>query len=540
MSELSLLGFLDECEREQLHRAQSIQPFGVLLGGTAGDPVIRFVSANLADWTGRAPEDLLGQPLTALLPEFPPPQPDSFPGSPVAGSPPVGPDDWMRPSSERRLYGNLLTGPRGLLDGLLSCNESNWLLELEAALPPAQRHDAYRPVPHRLYRMSYSQDEWEAQCQFLIDELRGLTGFERVMVYRFRPDECGEVIRESLAPGLDPYLGLRYPASDIPRIARTLYLANRHRQIPDIGAAPVPILGQDGALADLSLSDLRAVSPVHLEYLGNMGVTASLSFSLVLFGKLWGLIACHHHSPCCLPLSVRERGAEMARVFTLAIAGYQNNRRLMEVSGSDRDIAHLIESIRRAESLRQDAEELADGRPSSHGPALGRALLSLVGAEGAALIDDQEILTFGVTPTQEQIRAQVVWLHSALGDQIFATDALPDLFQEAADCADRASGLLAVRVGRFDDSGERGERLFLWWRPEQPRTVYWAGDPRKGVQFDPDQQTLSPRSSFERWIETTSGHSEPWSDADLLRAKKFRSLVLRDINAALLRRADPR
>ncbi|MBK5962668.1 histidine kinase [Thiocystis minor] len=523
MSELSLQGFLAECEREQLHRVQAIQPDGVLLGGMVGDPRIRFASANLADWIGHGCAEALGQPLAAILPDVPP-QTDATTAAD---------DTWMQPSTEKRLYRNLFSGPRGSLDGLLSCNEQNWLLELETSLPPSRAHDADRPVPHRLYRMPYTELDWEQQCQYLANELRAATGFERVMIYRFRDDDCGEVISESLADGLSPYLGLRYPASDIPKIARTLYLSNRHRQIADIAAEPVPIQGHEEAIADLTLSDLRAVSPVHLAYLRNMGVTASLSFSLILYGRLWGLIACHHHEPRSLPLPVRERCAEMAQVFTLSIGGYQNNRRLREVNGSDQEIVRLLDALRDAESHRRSA---AFGAPTFNpGPILGRALLSLVAAEGAALVDGNQIVTFGITPTRPEIQAQVEWLRTGLSDQVFSTDALPNLFYPATDYADRASGLLAVRAGRFDHIDKRGERVFLWWRPEQPRTVYWAGDPRKDVCFDEQSQHLSPRSSFERWIETTSGHSEPWSDSDLLRAKKFRSLVLRAINADVLR-----
>lgn len=516
MSELSLPGFLAECEREQLQHVQAIQPDGALLGGIAGDPRIRFASANLSDWIGVTSADAQGQTLAHVLSEFPPPD------APDAAT-------WMQPSGNKRLYRNLSGGPRGSLDGLLSCNERNWLLELERSLSPAYSHDADRPVPHRLYRMPYSEQEWERHCQYLADELRAACGFERVMIYRFRDDHAGEVISESLIDGLSPYLGLRYPASDIPQIARTLYLRNRHRQIPDIHAVPVPLQGD--IAADLTLSDLRAVSPVHLAYLENMGVTASLSFSLTLHGRLWGLIACHHRAPRSLPLPVRERCADMAHAFTLAIAGYQNHCRLMEVNGSDREIAQLLEALRLAESGRQSGATPTDASD----PTLGRALLSLVAAEGAALVDDEQIVTFGIVPSRADIQAQIAWLRSSLRDQVFATDALPDLFAPAAAYADRASGLLAVRAGRFDRAERRDERIFLWWRPEQPRTVYWAGDPYKDVCFDEGKQQLSPRSSFERWIETTSGHSEPWTDSDLLRAKKFRSLVLRTVNASILR-----
>lgn len=516
MSELSRQGFLTECEREQLHHAQAIQPNGALLGGMPGDSRLRFASVNLADWIGYPAEAALGRSLVELLPDFPPPTD-------------IPADAWMHPSTGKRLYPNLCSGPRGSLDGLLSCNGRNWLLELETALPASQQREVCRPVTHRLYRMPYTETDWTGYCQYLADELRVASGFERVMIYRFRDDGCGEVISESLIDGLAPYLGLRYPASDIPQIARQIYLSNRHRQIADIAAVPVPILADQGVLADLTLSDLRAVSPVHLDYLKNMGVTASLSFSLVLKERLWGLIACHHRLPRALPLPVRERCADLAQVFTLAISGYQSTRSLLDIGQSDDAIARLIDALHQTDIRRRRGM----GHAEDTDPMLGEALLAMVGATGAALVEDRSIVSFGITPDRAAIRAQVDWLQRQVSDPIFATHALSLVFPPAAACADRASGLLAVRVGRF---AETNERAFLWWRPEQPQSVYWAGDPRKTNLFDPQRQILSPRSSFERWIETSSSHSEPWSNTDLLCARKFRSLVLHDIYAEILRR----
>lgn len=524
MSELSLQGFLAECEREQLHRVQAIQPFGCLIGGATGDPLIQFVSANVEEWLGQPADALLGRPLTDLLPDFPP----KTELSDVTGAS----DAWMHPSPEKRLYPKLLDGASSPLDGLLSCNQSNWLLELEVSLPKSLEREAYRLVPHRLYRMPYTEHDWTAQCQYLADEMRTATGFERVMIYRFRDDGCGEVISESLVEGLPPYLGLRYPASDIPQIARQLYLSNRHRQIPDIAATNVPILSREGPIADLSLSDLRAVSPVHLEYLKNMGVTASLSFSIILPGQLWGLVACHHSSARDLALPIRERCAEMAQVFTLAIAGYQSTRRLLEVSESDQDIAALLEALRQTHAGRDFAPEMTESE-SFVGPSLGQMLLSLVGAAGATLIEGESIFSFGSAPDSEAIRDIYHWLRDGVNQPVFATDDLSSQYPSAESLKDRASGLLAVRIGQSD---HQDQRAFLWWRAEQPQSVHWAGDPRKSAMFDAQSQTLSPRSSFERWIETTSGHSEPWADADLLRAKKFRSLALRDLNPAVMRR----
>jgi light-regulated signal transduction histidine kinase (bacteriophytochrome) len=532
-------GFLDECEREALHQIGAIQPFGALLGGLVGDQTVRFASANLAEWIGLDANAVLGRPLLALnawtagihaeelTKAFAEPATDAgatadASAGAAAGATPDSP-------AAKQVLASLCCGPSGELDALFSQGRECWLLELQPALPAEQRHQAYKPVPHALYRMPRSPEGWQRLCNYLADELRAASGFDRVMVYRFRSEGSGEVIAESLADDLPPYLGLRYPASDIPQIARNLYLANRHRQIPDATAASVPVLTVDPAASDLTLSDLRAVSPVHVEYLHNMSVTASLSFPVVLNGGLWGLIACHHRTARALPLPVRERCAEMAQVFALGIASHRASQRLVALGASDRDIAQLIYGINGLES---------GARPNFH---LSSELLALTSATGAALTENnpdgtgrEQVLTFGKTPQPTRIRELIAWLRGHTMEPIFATDALPDLFPPAAAYAEIGSGLLAVRATQFT-GGTRRERVFLWWRPEQPEVVHWAGDPRKSAMFDAQNRTLSPRSSFEAWVETTRGHSEPWSDGDLLKAKKFRNLVLRDINAALFR-----
>ena len=523
-------GFIDACEREALHHIGAIQPYGALLGGRVGDATIRCASADLDAWLGLQAADALGKRLHDLLGQV---------GSrtrPDVGAPALaaqlddlgralaGPSPPRRGQADKLVLVDLVAGARGPLDAILSQTAETWLLELEPALPTAQQQHALRPVPHALYRMPHTRREWETHCRLLAEHMQALSGFERVMVYRFLPDGCGEVIAEVAAAGLAPYLGLRYPASDIPQIARQLYLANRHRQIPDVGATSVPVIAESGFAPDLSLSDLRAVSPVHVEYLKNMEVTASLSFSVVLSGELWGLIACHHHEPRPVPLQLRERCADLVQVFALGVSGHQTNLRLAAVSDSDRDIARLAAGIARLE---------AGGDQDFH---VGDALLAMVQADGAVLADSDAGLLgrFGRTPEPQQLIALLQWLADEHPESLYATDALAAEYPPAAAYQRDASGLMAARVGTYRGA-ERVERTFVWLRPEQPQIVYWAGDPRKSTLFDSQSHALSPRSSFAAWLETKTGCADPWSDTALLSAKKFRSLLLRQMNADLLR-----
>jgi light-regulated signal transduction histidine kinase (bacteriophytochrome) len=521
-------GFIEECEREELHHIGAIQPYGALLGGRTGDAAVRCASTDLEAWLGRAPERLLGTPLPALLTELDARLPSTAADRKDAaadlqrfiGKPPPG----GRGHAEKLMLVDLLSGPRGTLDAIISRTAETWLLELEVALPSEQQRQALRPVPHALYRMPHTRKEWDAYCQLLVEQMQGLSGFDRVMVYRFLPDGCGEVIAEAAAPGLAPYRGLRYPASDIPQIARALYLANRHRQIPDVDAPPAPIITETGFTPDLTLSDLRAVSPVHIEYLHNMEVTASLSFSVMLNGELWGLIACHHSTPRHIPLQLRERCADLVQVFSLGVSGYQTTQRLAAVSDSDRDISRLAAGISAFET----------GADSEF--HIGDALLALVQADGAMLAHAGGTghITYGRTPAQAELAALLNWLGAEHPEPVFATDCLSAAYPPASAYQSDASGLLAVRVGTYDGAAQV-DRVFVWFRPEQPQCVYWAGDPRKSTLFDSQSRTLSPRGSFATWLEIKTGHAEPWSDTVLLSAKKFRGLLLRQLNADLLR-----
>jgi light-regulated signal transduction histidine kinase (bacteriophytochrome) len=523
-------GFIEECEREALHRIGAIQPFGAVVGGRIGDASVHCVSTNLAAWLGLPADAALGEDLGTLLARTAghtgaeldaPPHPEQLVELECAVAAP--PPD-RRGHAEKLVLVDLVKGPRGALDAVLSRNRDTWLLELEPALASTQQQEALRPVPHALYRMPYTEREWDAHCLLLAEQMQRLSGFARVMVYRFLPDGCGEVIAEVAEPGLAPYLGLRYPASDIPQIARELYLLNRHRQIPDVSAGPVPIVAAPGFEPDLSLSDLRAVSPVHIEYLHNMEVTASLSFSVVLGGTLWGLIACHHHEPRAVPLQLRERCADLVQVFSLGVSGHATSQRLAAVSDSDRKIARLAAGIAAFETgADQDFH-------------LGDALLGLVQSDGAVLVDSlgAEPITFGHTPTPADLAVLLRWLQQQHPEPLYATDCLAAVHPPAMAYRRAAAGLLAVRVGAYRGA-ERIERTFVWFRPEQPQTVYWAGDPRKSTLFDSQSRTLSPRGSFAAWLETKTGHAEPWSDTVLLSAKKFRGLLLRQVNADLLR-----
>jgi two-component system, chemotaxis family, sensor kinase Cph1 len=491
---------LAACEQERLDLIGAIQPFGVLLGGDAGDARVHLASADAQVWLGVPQGPVPGQALGDLVP--------------------VRLADFPAESGRKRIMPGLMEGPKGWLDAVLTNTGAGWLLELE----PLGADDPVQPLANprlgRLFQAPQSEPDLGGYSLVLAEAVRHATGYGRVMVYRFLPDECGEVLAES---GSDPrprYLGQRFPASDIPRIARELYRLNSHRQIPDIAAVPVPIVSVRGRAADLTLSDLRAVSPVHLEYLKNMEVVASLSFSIQVAGALWGLVACHHASPRFLSVPVRAHCVELTHSFALGVGSFLANQRLRRVAGLEGRLATLV-------GLVQDAESGA--RPFA---LLGPAMLDLFQAEGAALVDSQGVHAFGAAPAESEIAAIDRWVLGQGGEGVLATDRLGAQSGLTLDQA-RAAGALAVRApvraatgARVSAEGPTDRRLY-WFRPELPRTVRWAGNPRKPVGVDPATGILNPRRSFAEWVETARGCSAPWDELDLMGARMLRLALLK-------------
>jgi light-regulated signal transduction histidine kinase (bacteriophytochrome) len=489
---------LTNCDREPIHIPASIQPHGVLL---ALDPQSLTIVQAAGDTTR-----ILGD------------SPDRLPGYKV--------DLWLPPDRVARLRSLLATqGPiaRPLhaftlkarhdgrpTDALVHQNSGLVLLELEPVWEKGPE-DALCEVQAMLLRVQQAATP-RAFCQGLADEVRGLSGFDRVMVYRFQPDGSGAVIAEARHPEALSFLGLHYPASDIPRQARALYLSNWIRLIPNTHYFPAPILPpvnpRDGRPLDLSYSVTRSVSPIHLEYLLNMGVGASMSLSLILGGQLWGLIACHHRTPRFLAHRVRvacELFAQMAswRLET-KVAG--------ETFDAELHCKRVHEELVKSISREGDLAAGLTRQPSN--------LLDYIPADGVALWLDGRFTPLGRTPGADEVAGLVAWLNKTAADGVFQTDHLPLDYPPAEAFADVASGLIALSVSRSPRD------YVLWFRPEVERTITWGGDPHKPVEVGPDGGRLSPRKSFVAWQESVKLHARPWRGVDIEAAKTLRLSLL--------------
>ncbi|KIP86299.1 ATPase [Stenotrophomonas maltophilia] len=485
---------LSSCAREPIHTPGAIQPYGLLL---VVDPLSMRVQER-AIGQAQVLEDF-GDPLDQHL--------DRVLGGALV--PYRRHLDLLAPESTVFL-GSIQLGRSGRHHALAHRSETHFIIELEEPMDgePGSLEDLYPHIRRFMGEVETAPDI-ASLCEIGARHVRDLSGFDRTLIYQFDKDWNGAVVAEDRNDRLPSYMDLRFPESDIPAQARELYRRNRVRLIADNDYRAVPLLRSAGlagaAPTDLSLAVLRSVSPVHLQYMRNMGTGASLSVSLLAEGRLWGLVSCHNQLPRRVPYHVRTACEFIGQILSLQIA---LKERALAV---EERIARRAIQVRLLGRMAGDEDFMA---------ALGRdqkSLLDLTGATGAAIVHRGQCVLLGQTPGQTDVNALVDWLtrhHPA--EDVFHTDALPAIWSEAAAFADLASGVMAISISQLHDS------FVLWFRAEVMRTVSWGGEPRKALV----DGRLSPRLSFEAWKETVREQSTPWQDVDRDAAIELRTAIV--------------
>lgn len=482
---------LANCEREQIHLAGSIQPHGVLLVVQEPDNVIIQASANAVEFlkidpiVGRPLSELDGNLLLQILPHL---------SGPLHSSP-------------MTVRCHLGSPPRKFDCVLHRPSNGGLIIELEPAGTRANIAPALDGAFHRIT----SSSSLHGLCDDAATIFKDITGYDRVMVYRFDEEGHGEVFSERRRPDLEAFLGNHYPASDIPQIARKLYERNRVRLLVDVNYTPVPLQPRlsplNGRDLDMSLSCLRSMSPIHQKYLQNMGVGATLVCSLMVCNRLWGLIACHHYEPRFIAFDVRAVCEALTEACAIRIAALES----FAQSQSELVVRRLEQRLIEAVSRDGDWQTaLFDGAQS---------LLQPLNATGAALLFEGHVTTIGDVPGTQRIRDIGVWLdrkrkadgRRALDNIVTASFTLDE--PSFTDIRSVASGLIAAPLSASD-----GEYL-VWFRPERITTVTWGGDPLKAVIIGDDPSDLSPRRSFAQWHQLVEGKSEAWSLAEIASAR---------------------
>lgn len=490
-----LEALLTSCDREPIHIPEAIQPHGMLalydiatgeIVATAGDFAV-FGLPN-ADAIAR----LLGEPLGELALRIPASGPTAVGIVPLAGE---------------------------IFDVIAHRSGPHLVLELEASSSALSAAAALGTAQSLAVRLESALSVTEA-CRHAADAVHALSGYERIMVYRFLADGSGAVVAEARDEGVPSLLHHRFPESDIPKQARVLYARNHVRVIPDSAYVPAPLewTADHAPAGPLDMSDchLRSVSPIHLQYLRNMGVAASASISIMVGGKLWGLIACHHHSPRQLDFVEREMCKHVGQLIGAHIAARTRSGEQVEIARLDRNRDEVLQVVGTAIGSFEESALRHVGQ-----------LIRAIPSDGVAVCLDDRIQTAGSTPPPAALRGLLPLLAPQDEREAFASHALSADFPGAAEFAKAASGALSVII--------RAEPHFsiTWFRAEQVETVNWAGNPHKPV--DEATGILSPRKSFDLWRETVTEQAREWSAAEIDAARRMRAAIVEQLDRQELR-----
>ena len=484
---------LTNCDREPIHLLGHVQGYGCLIS-TSADLMINHLSANCEEMLGLAPGDVVGAQLTALLPE----QTVHDLRTKLQLSSSSG-------NAVSRLFGYDVLKNGVFFDISVHASGQSYIFEFEPKTGERDRDDLalVQPLIARVNR----KEDVIAAAQEAATALQLLSGFDRVMVYRFAEDGAGEVIAERHAPGMEPFLGLRYPASDIPKQARELYKRSTLRLIADVEGEVFPLVPEKnphGEPLDLSLSMTRAVSPIHLEYLRNMGVAASMSVSILKDGELWGLFACHHRTPRYVDYERRTAIELFAHFFSYELERKVEAEIRTEERASRELHDRLMVRLSTGSDLIDNFEPIAD------------ELVQIVACDGVAIFSEGRYCARGSCPTAEEFRPLARFLNTAPTGKVYATNNLIEHYPGADAIGDRVAGLMAVPISRTPRD------YIVFFRSEIARSVRWAGNPEKPVELGPNGIRLTPRKSFDAWTEMVRNTCAPWSDSEMRAAEALR------------------
>ncbi len=502
---------LSNCDREPIHILGQIQSYGYLLALLPDTYTIAHASENIADLLGMSATQVLGQPLKSVLAKT------DLPANRLMAL--LKADDPNGSWETQNPYQMTVNGQA--LNLVVHQHKGLILLEWEPAIENQDADSSHTLLNQRLIAESLTEVQTSQTLTELLQNtarrVKAITGFDRVMVYRFSADWHGQVIAEEKEDHLEPFLGLHYPASDIPKQARELYKVNLVRLIADVDSSPSRILSQpnwpDDKPLDLTHSVLRAVSPIHIEYLKNMGVQASMSISLIYQDELWGLISCHNTTPRFVDYPGRRAAKFVSQLLSIALEFRKDKEDLAAQQVYQQAGQRLHEQLLLSDTIVRAITEF----PTT--------ALHITSATGAALLFDGRLHLLGQTPEEPAIRAMADWMSTTNTTTFLETSQLPNLYPPAEEFREVGAGLLAVVL-----SHELNEYLF-WFKPERVREESWAGNPNKPVTFD-DKGVgkISPRTSFTAWIEMVHNTSNPWSKAEVSAAVKLRDDALQIVN----------
>lgn len=488
------------CGSIPLNFINLIQPHGVLLVLNKEDLRIVQVSENTEEYFGLAPADLLNKSLAqyigreqlAYLRE-------KIIGKEAANQLPVH-ISWGVP--EERSF-----------SGLLYAKEAYLILELEPITQSGTGESfirVYQEIGKIVAALKGSSSVEDLQTR-AAEELKRLSGFDKVMIYKFDKNWNGEVVAEKHEPGLPSYLGLHFPASDVPKQARELYLKTPYRLIPDVHAQAVklyPVINPlTSSLSDIAECSLRAVPLVHIEYLKNMEVGASMSTPIVVGNRLWGLISCHQKVAKAISFELRSSFQIISGIFSAQLSALEKESNFIYASALHKVELKLFEQLYSRNSLEEGLFQ-----ESSY-------LHDLLKVNGLVLVTKDSYETSGEVPDKFFMHTLIKWLSRYNREKVFVTDSLPRLFSSAEKYKETASGMIALEISM-------GKAYLIGFRPEVVKSVSWGGNPNEAVNFDEDETQYHPRNSFKQWKEQLEFTATPWRPEEVEVAHHIRVAIL--------------
>ncbi|MEO7801530.1 MAG: ATP-binding protein [Ginsengibacter sp.] len=493
---------LSNCDKEPIHIPGKIQSHGFLFAVNDTDFVVTHISRNVSDVLSINGEDFLDQPFADLE-------------NVLSGKGNTA--NITQALTKIKDSADIINPIKITIDGdlynlIISHNEQKFLLEFEHSPAYAAELELQRVIGKSFSEIISGVNTSELLSR-AAQHVKQLIGYDRVMIYQFNTDGHGEVIAEAKNDQIESLMNLHFPASDIPRQARELYKKQLTRIIADVNDNTADVISFETEPLDMSCSELRAVSPVHIQYLKNMHVQASFSISLMRGDHLWGLIACHSDTPKFIDYSSRQASKLVGKILSYSYDFIKQS----EERDNQKD--YIITQEKLFSQLRE-SRDIADALTNQ-----AITLKDVIDCSGAAFVIDDQVHLKGNTPAEAEVRELIKWLAASNSGPIYCTSELSAHFEPASSYKDSASGLLATAISK-----ERGEYI-MWFRPEIVQQKIWAGDPQKPADISTDGTlTISPRTSFASWSQMIKGSSKDWMKVEEEFAQKILSEIISSIN----------
>lgn len=493
------------CDREPIHIPGQIQAHGFLIVVDQLS-VIRYLSENVANFIPGATTDLLGKPIQNVEILFKNVHQPNFITQLINFGKANKTFDQTNP------FIIDINGVSFYL--IISTSGDYFMLEFEPSYSSDKTLDIQKMIGHSITQM-LADKKLNSLLNNTANQVKNIIQYDRIMIYRFGENDHGEVVAESKNEELESWVGLHYPASDIPKQARELYKLNLTRLIADIRTTPSKILTEADNSQPLNLTNaqLRAVSPMHIQYLKNIGVASSFSISLMYKNELWGLIACHNYSPKFIDYKSRESAKLIGQILSSALEFRQDEENQHRYEGYKNNFDKLSKSLQKSISIEEaiTAEEIT--------------MLDVVDATGAVLMYEKTTVKLGITPNDDQLKHLINWVKKNISPSIYYTSNLSLVYPEAAVYKDIASGIMLFVLSR------ELEEYAIWFKPEIIKTIKWAEDPREEKELNADGSVkLSPRNSFSSWSQLVAGTSDTWAAEEIKSVLRLKEEITYTIN----------